>query len=126
MKYFLRRYLARERERRKRERDSSSYTFFKIEKPGYLLVTRERIGLHESEYFRKELIRYLELYKKDIVLNMSHLDSLDCAGVAVIVRTESEARKNGAHITLEGLHRKAEDAAKIMHLNKFLTSNHPR
>lgn len=126
MRYFLKRYIARERERRKRERDSSSYTFFTIKEQGYLLVIKERIGLHEAEYFRKELTRYMESYKKSIVLDTSNVDSLDCAGVAAIVRVEVAARKNGAYITLEGLHGRAENAAKIMGLNRFLTRNHPK
>ncbi len=126
MRRFLREYLAKGRERRKRERDSSLYTFFRIEKPGHLLITKERIGLHEAEYFRKELTKYSELYKKDIVLNTAVLNNLDCSGVAAIIRAEAAARKNDAHITLKGLHGRAENAVEIMGLNRFLTFNYPR
>ncbi|MFH1710846.1 MAG: STAS domain-containing protein [Nanoarchaeota archaeon] len=91
----------------------ANYTFFRIEKPGYLMITRNRIGLQEAESFRKELVDYLKSYKKNITLNSSSLDDLDCAGIAVIIRAEAEAAKRGLYIRLEGLKNKPRHVAEI-------------
>ena len=116
------------------ERCLQAYTFFTIETPGYLKVNRKRIDLHEAENFRKEMIKYLTFYKKDIILDLSILDDLDCAGIAVIVRAEAAARKEGVHIKIKGLHGRAENSARITRLDKILSSqeyqvnfsHHPR
>lgn len=102
------------RKRRKARNELEGYKFFNVERPGYLTVTKPRIGLHEAEDFRKELTRYLEIYKKHITLDTSQLDNLDCAGIAVIVKAEAAARKIGSYITLEGLHGRARHTTEIM------------
>jgi len=99
------------------------YTFFTVEKPGYLAITKSRIGLHEAESFRKELVRYLEIHNHDINLNSSRLNDLDCSGIAVIIRAESEARKRGVYIRFEGLKNKPRHIAEITKTLKIL--EHP-
>ena len=108
----------------------AKYTFFRIEKPGHLAITRNRIGLQEAESFRRELIGYLESYNHDIILDSSGLDDLDCSGIAVIIRAESAARKRGVYIRVEGLKNKPRHIAEITrtlsileHPERFI---HPR
>lgn len=120
---FFRRYLRRERERKKAERESSQeYSFFSVDKPGYLKVTRERIGLHEAEEFRKELMRYMETNTGSIILDMSMLDELDTAGIAVIMRAEKRAKQNRAHIRLSGLRGKPQSLLDMLCLGSQLLS----
>lgn len=105
-----------------RERDSSPYTFFTIEKPGCLIVTKKSICLPKARYFKEELIKYLDEYNKNIVLDMSYVADIDSAGAAVIVSAEAAARKKGAHIKLEGLCERVQHLLKVTKLDGLLTS----
>lgn len=118
MKYFRRKYLARKRKKRR------LYRFFRVSKQdsAHLRIVRERIGLHEAEAFRQELISYFEKYKETLVLDTSRLDDLDCAGLAVMIQTEGTARKIGEYLIISGLHGKAQDIARMTKLDDLLTN----
>lgn len=101
------------------------YRYFRISKqnPYEIKIIQERIGLHETSQFLKELSDYLDRHRGSTTINCSRVDNLDYAGIAVIVQEEARARKRGIYLRLEGLHGRARDLTDITRTTGIL--EHP-
>jgi len=90
-------------------------------KPGYLEITRQQIPLNCPE-FKTELMDYLPRVDgavKKLIIDFSKVEYVATSCPAILIQVLASAKKQGIHLTLEGIIGKVADQLEITKLKSI-------
>jgi len=103
------------------KQNPAEYTFFRVEKPGYLEITRQQIPLNCPE-FKTELMDYLSKMDssvKKLIINFSKVEYVTTSCPAILIQVLATAKKQKIALSLEGIIGKVANQLEITKLKSI-------